>query len=555
VLLACAGLMIEFAWVLLWPIAASLGETREFTRSYIDNYPVVGQILDVTERLTGSHLALGAAPPANVVLVSLLVVFLLAIGGYLIAVMSLDRGVVDVRSATRLVLLFAALFQITLFLMPGLFTTDVFSYLLYARIAVVYGDNPYLHPADAYPDETFLSWINPVHQHAPNSYGPLWTDLSIGMEHLTQTLSPVDQVLVHKLLLNLLQVANLALLWWLLGRLGGSARVPRARLAAFTLFAWSPLVLFEVAGNAHNDGLTVTLLLLSLVPPGLQSLHADWLVPAMGAARSRRDSGAGRSPLAWGTAIVIVGLSALVKYTTAPVGALWLIVCVRQMPGWRARLLWAGAAGVGVLVTVFGLLLPSGEGLEVLRGVVSVGQRTTFLPGSRRGDLAVSVAGLLSVTGVDQNAAAQAVALGMSQLPRILFIVYFVWEMHRLWRTTGSDRHADTQAAISSAARVLLLLLLLTVTGQVTPWYFVVPLALASLLGPRHPMAQLIAGFALVCLSSYIAELMSTSWTRTASLSIYVLPLIVPLVTGVLGRRREGVGLIWAWRSTPARRG
>ena len=41
---------------------------------------------------------------------------------------------------------------------------------------------------------------------------------------------------------------------------------PRARLTAFVVFAWNPLMLFDAAGNAHNDALMVTLLLLGIVP-------------------------------------------------------------------------------------------------------------------------------------------------------------------------------------------------------------------------------------------------------------------------------------------------
>ena len=74
----------------------------------------------------------------------------------------------------------------------------------------------------------------------------------------------MDQVFAYKLLMNLVQVINLVLVWWLLGR--ALVGKPRARLAAFIVFAWNPMMLFDVAGNAHNDALTVTLLLLGLAP-------------------------------------------------------------------------------------------------------------------------------------------------------------------------------------------------------------------------------------------------------------------------------------------------
>ena len=110
----------------------------------------------------------------------------------------------------------------------------------------------------------------------------------------------MDQVFAYKLLMNAVQVVNLALVWWLLGRVFG--RKPRARLTAFIVFAWNPLMLFDAAGNAHNDALMVTLLLLGVVP-------LVW---------HRRSEQI--SNVEWSLGTLFVGMSALIKYTTGLVG-------------------------------------------------------------------------------------------------------------------------------------------------------------------------------------------------------------------------------------------
>src|SRR5437899_11292288 len=124
--------------------------------------------------------------------------------------------------------------------------------------------------------------------------------------------------------MNGVQVITLALVWWLLARL--MATRPRARLAAFVMFASSPLMLFDTAGNAHNDALMVTLLLLGIVP----------LV-----ARPRRPTNAN-----WLVGTFWVGLSALIKYTTGLVGLFFVVAWARRLTIWPARISWIGECGV-----------------------------------------------------------------------------------------------------------------------------------------------------------------------------------------------------------------
>ena len=236
------------------------------------------------------------------------------------------------------------IFQVTLFLLPGLFTTDVSSYVMYGHITGIYNLNPYIYPPAYFPGNELLDpgWIHPIWWNTPTVYGPLWTWIGLFMAKLITPLELQDRLFAYKLLMNGVQLVNLGLVWWLLGRTLPNQR--RARLTAFTLFAWNPLVLFDVAGNAHNDALMVTLLLLGLVP----------LVAA------RRTAQAHDRPANWQwlLGILFVGLSALIKYTTVIVGLLDVVPWARQLPSWRARFAWIGGAGVLVGGLSYALLLP-----------------------------------------------------------------------------------------------------------------------------------------------------------------------------------------------------
>src|SRR5205085_1186217 len=249
---------------------------------------------------------------------SLVMAMILTGIGYLAAITLVDVGVSAVRGAVLVVVAFEAIFQVTLFLTPGLFTTDIFSYVMYGHISAIYNLNPYIYPPNYFPGNPMLDWIHPIWHDQPSVYGPLWTGIGWIMAHLVapvdgrveqladgQVLQTglMDQVFAYKLLMNGVQVMNLALIWWLLGRL--MVDKPRARLVAFVVFAWNPLMLFDAAGNAHNDALMVTLLLLGVVP----------LV-----ARPRQPTN-----MRWLLGTLCVGLSALIKYTTGLVG-LFLIV-------------------------------------------------------------------------------------------------------------------------------------------------------------------------------------------------------------------------------------
>lgn len=173
---------------------------------------------------------------------------LLAIGFALALCVPFRPYALALRAASRvstrtLVALTAFLALVGLLIYPG-FGSDLFVYLDYERLWVVYGANPLLafpalHPEDwAY----HFVWI----PQQPSPYGPLWPLVTWPIARLAGD-SLLGWIAGYKLLSIGSYVFCCALVW-------ASVDSDR-RKRALVLFAWSPLVLFEVLGKAHNDGL------------------------------------------------------------------------------------------------------------------------------------------------------------------------------------------------------------------------------------------------------------------------------------------------------------
>ena len=88
-------------------------------------------------------------------------------------------------------------FHATLFVMPGLYTTDLFSYVMYSHIAGVLGINPYLVAPNWFPEVRMLHWIHPIWHNARSIYGPAWIDMTLPLARAIATISDVDKVLAY----------------------------------------------------------------------------------------------------------------------------------------------------------------------------------------------------------------------------------------------------------------------------------------------------------------------------------------------------------------------
>ncbi len=155
-------------------------------------------------------------------------------------------------------------------LSPVLLSHDAFSYLDYARLGVLHGLDPYVHPPDAArADPVFarVTWTD-----ATSAYGPLFTLATYPLAWL-----PVGLAVAVLKAVAALSVGALAVL---VARLAAWRGLEPLRAAAFV--ALNPLVLVHVVGGAHNDGVTMLLATLGVaaVLAGLRASGGASLVAA-----------------------------------------------------------------------------------------------------------------------------------------------------------------------------------------------------------------------------------------------------------------------------------
>jgi hypothetical protein len=228
-----------------------------------------------------------------------------------------STGAISKRWAIALV----AALQLIVFAGPILLSTDVFSYIAYARMGVEHGLNPYLHGPVAIVSDPVFPYVGEDWVHVATAYGPLYTLLSYPLAPL----GVVGALWGMKLEALLASAGTLALTW----------RCARARgfdpVAALLIVGANPLYVIYGLGGAHND------LIMMLAMMAAVSLTVA------GTPSARREAGAA----AW----VVAG--ALIKATVA-VLLPFMIVSKRRL----APILGALAAiAVGAIVgyAVFGI--------------------------------------------------------------------------------------------------------------------------------------------------------------------------------------------------------
>jgi len=178
---------------------------------------------------------------------------------------------------------------------------DVFYYEMSGDLANN-GVNPYLHALAGFPVNPLLPYNHWV--DIATVYGPVWTRFNQLVMWATGP-DPVAATIVYKVLLGIMALALAGVVYLVAGRVTGSRSLGTA---AFVLVAWQPNMILESSGQAHSDPAMLLLSTLGMM-----------LVLWGGQAGIRG-------------AIVLVSLSAMVKYVTIPlVGLLGLLrLFVRQ---------------------------------------------------------------------------------------------------------------------------------------------------------------------------------------------------------------------------------
>jgi branched-subunit amino acid transport protein AzlD len=254
-----------------------------------------------------------------------LIALLVSTGAYagLVALVRGFAGTGDRASviSRRWAIVLVAALQLIVFAGPVLLSTDVFSYIAYARMGVEHGLNPYLHGPVAIAGDPVFQYVGQDWIHVATAYGPLYTLLSYPLAPL----GVVGALWGMKLEALLASAGTLALVWRCARRRGFDP------VAAILVVGANPLYVIYGLGGAHND-LIMMLAMMAAVSLTLASEPG-----------ARREAGA--------AALVVAG--ALVKATVAVLLPFMIVSRRRVWP--IVGTLAAVALGALVGYAVFGI--------------------------------------------------------------------------------------------------------------------------------------------------------------------------------------------------------
>jgi len=232
-----------------------------------------------------------------------LIALLVGAGAYA-GLLTLARGI-----SKRWAIILIGVLHALVFAGPILLSTDVFSYIAYARMGVEHGINPYTHGPLAIAHDPVYHYVGQDWKHVATAYGPLYTLISYPLAPLGLK----GALWGMKLLALLASIGTLTLTW-------RCARIRDLNPVAATLAVGAnPLYVIYGLGGAHND-----LIMLLLMTAAVSLTLAG------------RDATAAASAVAGG----------LVKVTVAAL--LPFMILARR--SWRQALGGAAALALGALI-------------------------------------------------------------------------------------------------------------------------------------------------------------------------------------------------------------
>src|SRR5450631_614485 len=181
------------------------------------------------------------------------------------------------RGSARLALVFGfgACFTFILVWAYPATAVDVFGYVAHGRLLALHHVNPFIIEPDLFPYDPIIPYL--AFPDEPSQYGPVWVLLNGALATLARG-DLLAEVLLYKGVAALAHLAGAGLVFGIARRLG--AALPMARASAY-LYLWNPMLLWEMIGNAHNDGV---MMLLGLGAAWLFVARKDLLVlPAIAA--------------------------------------------------------------------------------------------------------------------------------------------------------------------------------------------------------------------------------------------------------------------------------
>ncbi len=357
----------------------------------------------------------------------------------------------------RIVLVGAVTLGLMALIVPPLFSTDPFSYAMYARFETIYHANPYLSTAQSVaPGDALIPYL--YWRDIPSPYGPLWTLISQAIA-LGGDVSPLELILRFKVVALVFTTLDGWLIYTFVRQ-----RWPEQAGWYYLAFAWNPMVLVEGVVIGHNDVLILAVMLGSAL---LLARYRPFL------------------------AIVGLTASALIKYSTLPVVGLSGLRLLLRTPV-RAR--WwltirLAAATLAVAVCAF---VPYWAGYQSMKSTVNE-------PGRGVNNLAAKAIGgvLWLLSGGRLSTHSSAAIVGTTAL------LFAAWQVREIWRsrlTLDAWTIHDELAAWADSLAVFLIL-----WPRIRTWYFLVPLGLSLAAGraPRRFSFWFLIGLTIYSYISY----------------------------------------------------
>lgn len=461
----------------------------------------------------------------------LLAAFLAVFLVYLLAIRRLPHQI-----TYRYILISTVIFGIMYMLIPVATSPDLFSYIGYARMGIIYHLNPLTTlPTAISSDPAFIHiyWIN-----QPSAYGPTWAFISGFLQFVTlsfgkQALLPM--VMLLRLLGLAMHLCATVLIWSISGylqRIDGRISLRRRKFATLA-FAWNPLLLFEACTNAHNDATLLVFILLALWFLVRASQH--------GKLGELGDTQQGIVP-----AVIMLALATCLKINIVLLLPGLLILLWNQQPRRLRPIIHAVLLYGGIILLLYAPFWQNGAILSVVRDNPTAYRNINSLPEF----VTALFDGITGLFGFTSSLVENLTHL----LSQGIFVIIYVWFC---WRSIRQP--ANRLQTLSGLMRWMALIwLLYCVIGSpwFWPWYLVTFFGLYALVesvpsqknlfsglpGIQHArhipylsLALRLLAFSMLSIycfyvwgvhSSYVPGLANFSWSFLRGLWVWAIPLL-----------------------------
>lgn len=332
-----------------------------------------------------------------------------------------------------ILLVSALVFNLMLLFLYPIGAADIFDNILHARVTAVHGGNPFYDRPNLFPTDPF--YLYAAWRKTPSAYGPLWELLAATLSRLVGA-DKLANILGFKLVNVLFYFGCLGLIALILRR-----HAPERALPGLALFALNPLVIYETAGNGHNDIVMAFFILLAMYF-SIKDRHTF--------------------------AALAVTAGVLIKFIPALILPILIVAGLRAQPTRPAQLRYLIVTALTCAALTLITYAPFWRNSDVLGLKRKEALFTASLP-------AMIQANLETELGVEESR--RVVTNGALALTGLIVLI----AMRRVWIETPQIPSSAWLVPIKASTFVLLIYLLFT-NLWFQSWYTLWPLALAALL-------------------------------------------------------------------------